>query len=202
MAWLIAVGRLPERRAFGARLKLIVTAGNWPWWLIDSGRIGIVVQCATAESGTMPPVDRRLDVDLVEAVELALHLRQDLQDHVVAVQLREILRHLPLAEGVVERVVDQLRRDAVARGLVAIDVERQGRAWVCWSVATSRNSGRLLQLVQDLRRPVAEFVEIGILQRVLELRARRAAADVDVLRGLQEQPRALRPCRASGAAGR
>ena len=29
--------RLLDGDAFGARLKLIVTAGNWPWWLMTSG---------------------------------------------------------------------------------------------------------------------------------------------------------------------
>ena len=48
VAWLSAVP--------GARLKEIVTAGNCPWWLIDSGCVGSVVQCASAESGTSPPV--------------------------------------------------------------------------------------------------------------------------------------------------
>ncbi len=57
----VAHGLLIGRRGLPSatpwpRLKLIVTAGNWPWWLIDSGRIGSVDQCATAESGTMPPV--------------------------------------------------------------------------------------------------------------------------------------------------
>ena len=41
----------------------------------------------------------------------------------IAVELREILRHLALAEGVVQRVVDQLRLDAVARGGVAVDLQ-------------------------------------------------------------------------------
>ena len=55
------------------------------------------------------------------ASDVALQLRQDLHDHVIAVLLGEILGDLPLAERVVERVVDQLRADAVARGLIAID---------------------------------------------------------------------------------
>ena len=40
---------------FGARLKLMVTAGNWPWWLMTSGckPRSIVV---TAESGTCTPL--------------------------------------------------------------------------------------------------------------------------------------------------
>ena len=39
---------------FGARLKLSVTDGNWPWWLIASGAVeGLTV--ANWLSGTMPP---------------------------------------------------------------------------------------------------------------------------------------------------
>ena len=39
-----------------ARLKLIVIAGNWPWWLIESGRTGTLVQVANVDSGTSSPV--------------------------------------------------------------------------------------------------------------------------------------------------
>ena len=77
---------------------------------------------------------RGADVDLVQAVHLALQLGQDLHHHVVAVLLGEVLRHLALAEGVVERVVDHLRREAVAGGLVAVD----GRA----SAPCPRSAGR------------------------------------------------------------
>ena len=40
----------------GARLKLMVTAGNCPWWLIDSGSVLRVVHLAKAASGTCWPV--------------------------------------------------------------------------------------------------------------------------------------------------
>jgi hypothetical protein len=40
------------RAVSGARLKLIVIAGNWPWWLIESGRTGTLLQVAKADSGT------------------------------------------------------------------------------------------------------------------------------------------------------
>ncbi len=39
-----------------ARLKLMVIAGNWPWWLIESGRTGTLVQVAKVDSGTWSPV--------------------------------------------------------------------------------------------------------------------------------------------------
>ncbi len=109
----------------------------------------------------------------------------------VAVQLREILRDLTLPEGVVERVVDQLRRDAVPGRLIAVDVERERGALALLVGRDVAQLRQALQLRQDLGRPRAELVEIGVLQRVLELRARGAAADGHVLRGLQEQLRAF-----------
>ena len=53
------------------------------------------------------------------ACGLLLELRRDFQHHVILVELREHGRHLALAERVVERVVDQLRRDAEPRSGVA-----------------------------------------------------------------------------------
>jgi len=57
-----------------------------------------------------------------------LQLGQDFQDHVIAVELREILGDLTLTERVVKRVVDQLGLDAVARGGVTIDLQLERRA--------------------------------------------------------------------------
>ena len=34
----------------------MVIAGNWPWWLIDSGATGWSSICAKALSGTICPV--------------------------------------------------------------------------------------------------------------------------------------------------
>ena len=34
----------------------MVIAGNWPWWLIESGRTGTLVQVANVDSGTCSPV--------------------------------------------------------------------------------------------------------------------------------------------------
>ena len=44
----------------------------------------------------------------------------------IRVHLGEVLAHLALAEGVVKRVVDQLRLDAVARRLVPVDGGKHG----------------------------------------------------------------------------
>jgi hypothetical protein len=67
-----------------------------------------------------------VDVDFVEAVDLALQLGQDLHDDVIAVLLGEVLRDLTLTECIIEGVVDELRGEPVAGGLIPIDGERQG----------------------------------------------------------------------------
>ena len=48
---------------------------------------------------------------------------------------------------------------------------------VCWSEATSRSMGNSCKLRQQPRRPVIEFIDVGVLQCVLVLRARRATTD-------------------------
>ncbi len=168
-----------------ARLNEIVTAGNWPWWLIASGAV-VVVSCTIALSGTGAPVGVRTK-RLSSAGGRPRLLRLHLEDDAVEVQLREDDRHLPLAEGVVERVVDGLRRDAQARGRVAVDRERHletggllvardvlsiGRS-PCGAPSTSRGA------------QIASSFGSGVLERVLVLRPADAAVDLQVLHRLQ-----------------
>ncbi len=78
----------------------------------------------------------------------------------VGVELREILRHLTLANGIIDRRVDQRRLDAEACGPVAIDGQRRGRGI---RLLVAGNIGKLLeslQLCQQLGGPGIEFVEI------------------------------------------
>ena len=105
----------------------------------------------------------------------------------VAVHLREILSHLTLPEGVVECVVDQLGRDAIARSLVPVDGQGQSRAGGLLVGRDVPQFGQRLHLFEQPRRPGVEFVEVWILQRILKFRARRAAADADVLCGLKKE---------------
>ena len=56
----------------------------------------------------------RLDVNLVERGDVAFERRRHLQNHVVGVDLREILGHLSLPERIVQGIVDNLRLDAEA----------------------------------------------------------------------------------------
>ena len=62
-----------------------------------------------------------------DVVRIALEIRQDLHDDVIAVELREVLRDLALPEGVVKRIVDLLGLDAEPGRLVAVDRQGQRR---------------------------------------------------------------------------
>ena len=147
---------------------------------------------------------RRLHIEPVERREVLLQLGQDFEHDEIGVELREILRDLALAEGVVERVVDHLRLDAEARGRVAVDgdlelrrIRPAGRSTTSASLRQRRASCRASSATTCSAR-----ADVGILQRVLELARRDAAADGDVLRRLQEQRWRPRPSRAAAAAGR
>ena len=95
---------------------------------------------------------RRFDEDMVERLGSVLELGQHLHDHVVAVDLGEVLRDLPLAEGVVKRVVDQLRLDSESRGLIAVDRQGQRRAA---GLLVGGDAGQLRQRLQLRHRSSA-----------------------------------------------
>ena len=63
---------------------------------------------------------RRPDIKLFETVRIFLQGRGDFENHVVTIQLGEVLRHLALAEGVVKRIVDDRGLQAEARRLIAV----------------------------------------------------------------------------------
>ena len=65
----------------------------------------------------------RREVDLRQVAGPLLKSGSGLQHDAVLIQLREHRRDLTLPEGVVQRIVDHLRRDAEPRGGVAIDVD-------------------------------------------------------------------------------
>ena len=89
----------------GARLNEIVAAGNWPRWLITSGALRSLMRAIVSSGTCCPPLAAH--VESAErrgtALELGLHLEHD----AVLVGLREDRRDEPLAECVVERVVDR-----------------------------------------------------------------------------------------------
>ena len=146
----------------------MVIAGNCPWWLIESGATGRRPFGEGADRHHLIG-RRRADVDLVERGGIAEERGQHLLDHIISVHLGEILRDLSLAERVIEGVVDELRLDSIARGHVTVDLERQRRAGILLIGRDVPQFGQRLKLIEDLDRPCVEFVEIGVLQRVLEL---------------------------------
>ena len=94
----------------------------------------------------------RANVDVVERVRIALKLRRDFEHHVILIELREHRRHLPLPEGVVQRVVDQIRRDAEARSGQPIDHDMFLPAVVLLIGRDVAQRGNRLELVDQLVR--------------------------------------------------
>ena len=93
---------------------------------------------------------RRVHINAVECTSGALQLGQNLQHHVIAVELREVLRHLTLSERIVKRIVDQLRLNAEARRLVAVDGQGQRCAAGLLVGRDVAQLGQCLHLVEKL----------------------------------------------------
>ncbi len=96
-----------------------------------------------------------LHVDLRERVGVLLELGLHLEDDAVQVELGEDGRHLALAEGVVERVVDGLQADAQARRRVAIDGERHLEARRLLIAGHVAELGEVGHRLEHLRAPTA-----------------------------------------------
>jgi hypothetical protein len=104
----------------------------------------------------------------------------------IRVDLGIVLRHLALAEGIVESVVDKLRGDAEARGVVTVDCDGELGSTVEEVRRGVRKLRKRLHLGEHLARPVRKLLDIDVLQGVLVLTARQASANRDVLRNLHE----------------
>ena len=123
-------------------------------------------------------------VDVGERGRVLAVLRLELEDDVVLVQLREDRRHLPLAEGAVERVVHRLRGDAEARGRVAIDRQIRAKAAVLLVRRDVLQLRRVAQRFEELPAPEIELRHVGVLEAVLILRAADPILDREVLHRL------------------
>ena len=64
---------------------------------------------------------RRPDIDVLQCIGTLLSARVHFQDHMVLVQLRKDGRHLALAIGVIESIVDRLGQDPQTRGRVTVN---------------------------------------------------------------------------------
>ena len=148
----------------GRRLKVSVTDGKLRL-VGDLERTGLAgVDFDQRRQRHDAAGERRFDIEPVERGEVRLQFGQDFQDEEIGIELGVVLRDLALPVGVVEGVVDQLRRDAETGGLIAIDGELELRR-IRQQVA--RGVGKLRQrahLRQHLLRPLDQFVDIGVLQ--------------------------------------
>ena len=90
------------------------------------------------------------------------------------------------AEGALQRVLDLAEGQPQRRQLVAVDVQATTGLWFLRLLLTSTQPGHLAQLVEQRVVPLVEFVQVGVLQGVLELGAGDHAADADRRRILQE----------------
>ena len=124
-------------------------------------------------------------MDLIERVGVLPELRRDLHHDMVLVERRVHRRHLPLAEGIVQRVVDRLLRKTQARRGVAIDDDVGLEAAVLLIAADVGENFNGAQFLEHLRRPLVQLAEVVALQRELILRVARSAADAQILNRLQ-----------------
>jgi hypothetical protein len=92
-----------------------------------------------------------------------------------------------LAEGIVERVVDHVRQDAVARGAVAFDGDVKHRRGIELMGGDVSNAEDSLKLVEEQGRPVIKLTRIGVIQGVLKLSLVQPCANGDLLRRLHIQ---------------
>ena len=124
-------------------------------------------------------------IDLFERIGILPEGGGDLLDHVILIELGVHGGDLALAERIVERVIDQLGCDAQARSGPAIDSQRSVQAVVLLIAADVGQVMHPAHPRQHPGSPLVEQVKVIALQRVLILRIGKAAADAQVLRGLQ-----------------
>ncbi len=132
---------------------------------------------------------RRADIDVLERLRILPEPRRHFHDHVILVAGDIDRRHLALAECVIERVVDLADGDPELGRGITVDHEVGFQPLVLLVAVDVGEQGLVLQRGRDLRRPFVELLQRGALQRVLILRVAGAAADANVLHGLQEQRR-------------
>ena len=127
----------------------------------------------------------------LRSLGLLLELRLDLLHHPVLVQLGENRRHLALAVGVVQGVVDHLRRDPQPRGRGPVDGHHDLQPLVLEVAAHVTELRQLLERRHQLVGPFVQFLGIGVLQAVLVLGPAHPVLHGEVLHRLHVQGDAL-----------
>ena len=175
-----AGSRPPRSSATAGRLKEIVT-DELPL-VVDRQRRGRGLVLRRRIAGQVAV--RRLDVDDLQAVRVLPNCWSTVITTWYWFNCVYIVE-TALAEGVVERVVDQLGRDPQPRRGHAVDDERGLEALV---LLVGRHVGELRQLPQrleDFRRGGQQLLRVVYLERVLVLRRARSSARAHVLDRLE-----------------
>ena len=134
-----------------------------------------------------------MDVQAVQLVRVRLELRLGLQHNVVLIHLRIHDVDLPLAEGIIQGVVDGRRRDAQSRGGDPVDHQRYGQSSQLLIGRDVFQLRQLLQPVDEAVGPDIQLVGIGVFEGVLVLRAAHPVVHGNVLHGLHEELYSLNP---------
>ena len=142
----------------------------------------------------------RTDVQQRHRRRIVLKLRRHLQDDLVLVVRRVDLRDLSRAVGVVQRVLDLVRRESQRRDLVPVHVDRDLRVLQQQVAADVLQPRQLPDLFLHQRRVLVQLGGVGVLQRELIQRALTALSRAEIDRRLigHERPdagnlRDLRP---------
>ena len=138
--------------------------------------------------GTSPPVVA-VDIDIVQSLGALPELRRHLHHHMVLIERRVHRRYLALPKGVVQSVIDQLRRDSHPRGGLAVIIERGLQAAVLLVGATSVSSGSFCICWSSTGPPLVQISKVVALNRVLVFGCSEPAAATEILHRLQEQRR-------------
>src|ERR1700730_4890698 len=134
---------------------------------------------------------RRFDIDAVERFGSILEFGVDLQDDMVLLQGGVDRGDDTLAEGVVERIVDRVGQDAVARGDIALDRDVEQRPGIQLIGGDIGDAVERLELFEEQVRPMVEFALVGVVQGVLKLGLVQPRADRNVLSSLHIKGNAL-----------
>ena len=135
----------------------------------------------------------RAHIDVAQGLRVLPVPRGGLHHHVILVQRLVHGRDLALAEGVVQRVVDQLRRDAEARGGLAVVGDQGLQAAVLLVAVDVDDDGDGFQLLEHAGRVSDQILQVVAAHGELVLRGAVPSADAQVLGGLQVEGRAGNP---------
>ena len=173
------------RETPGARLNEIVT----------DGKLALVIHRQRYVRGLEVSERRQrygcaaggAQINILQRLGRLLELRRDFHDHVVLVERTVHGGNLPLPEGVVERVINILRRNSQPAGGVAVNHQLRLQSFILLVSIYVAQFRQAAHFLQQQRTPVIEFIQVLALYRVLVLRLPVAPANRQVLLRLQEQ---------------